>query len=72
MVNWSNLLLDAGIDVPLERDQFNISCPFHIDDLPSCSINVTVGKWICFAGCGQGSLTTFLSRFTGQDIQYCK
>ena len=69
MVNWSNLLLDAGIDVPLERDQFNISCPFHIDDLPSCSINVTVGKWICFAGCGQGSLTTFLSRFTGQDIQ---
>ena len=69
MVNWSSLLLDAGIDVPLERDQFNISCPFHIDDLPSCSINVTVGKWICFAGCGQGSLTTFLSKFTGQDIQ---
>jgi len=31
VVNWSNLLLDAGIDVPLERDQFNISCPFHID-----------------------------------------
>ena len=69
MVNWSNLLLDAGIDVPLERDQFNISCPFHIDELPSCSINVTVGKWICFAGCGQGSLVSFLSKFTGQDIQ---
>ncbi len=51
MVNWSTLLLDAGIDVPLERDQFNISSPFHIDDLPSCSINVTVGKWRCFAGC---------------------
>ena len=69
MVNWSTLLLDAGIDVPLERDQFNISCPFHIDDLPSCSINVTVGKWICFAGCGQGSLVTFLSKFTGQDVR---
>ena len=69
MVNWSNLLLDAGIDVPLERDQFNISCPFHIDELPSCSINVALGKWICFAGCGQGSLVSFLSKFTGQDIQ---
>ena len=69
MVNWSNLLLDAGIDVPLERDQFNISCPFHVDELPSCSINVTLGKWICFAGCGQGSLVTFISKVTGQDIQ---
>ena len=69
MVNWSNLLLDAGVNVPLERDQFNISCPFHVDDLPSCSINVTVGKWICFAGCGQGSLITFLSKLTGQEIQ---
>ena len=61
--------MDSGIDVPLECDQFNISCPFHIDELPSCSINVTLGKWICFAGCGQGSLVTFLSRLTGQDIQ---
>ena len=68
MVNWSSLLLDAGIDVPLERDQFNISCPFHIDDLPSCSINVTLGKWICFAGCGQGSLVNFISKYTGQDV----
>tara|TARA_R110000765_G_scaffold210659_1_gene315808 strand:- start:844 stop:1704 length:861 start_codon:yes stop_codon:yes gene_type:complete len=69
VVNWASLLLDAGIDVPLERDQFNISCPFHLDELPSCSINVLVGKWICFAGCGQGSLASFLSKFTGQDIQ---
>ena len=69
MVNWASLLLDAGIDVPLERDQFNISCPFHIDELPSCSINVTIGKWICFAGCGQGSLVTLLSKFTGQGIE---
>ena len=68
MVNWSNLLLDAGIDVPLERDQFNISCPFHVDQLPSCSINVALGKWICFAGCGQGSLITFLSKVTGQPV----
>ena len=67
MVNWSSLLLDVGVDVPLEREQFNISCPFHIDQLPSCSINVTMGKWICFAGCGQGSLVTFLAKYTGKD-----
>jgi len=67
VVNWSSLLLDVGIDVPLEREQFNISCPFHIDQLPSCSINVTMGKWICFAGCGQGSLVTLLAKYTGKD-----
>ena len=68
MVNWSSLLLNVGIDVPSEREQFNISCPFHVDQLPSCSINVEVGKWICFAGCGQGSLVTFLAKYTSKDI----
>tara|TARA_R110000851_G_scaffold15235_1_gene50504 strand:+ start:142 stop:1002 length:861 start_codon:yes stop_codon:yes gene_type:complete len=67
VVNWSSLLLNVGIDVPSEREQFNISCPFHVDQLPSCSINVEVGKWICFAGCGQGSLVTFLAKYTGKD-----
>ena len=67
MVNWSSLLLNVGIDVPSEREQFNISCPFHVDQLPSCSINVEVGKWICFAGCGQGSLVTFLAKYTGKE-----
>ena len=55
-VNWANILLDTGIDVPIQKPQFNIQCPFHEDAHASCSINVDKGKWICFVGCGQGSL----------------
>ena len=31
-------------------------CPLHIDSNPSFSINLDNGRWICFAGCGQGGI----------------
>ena len=71
-VNWANILLDTGIDVPIQKPQFNIQCPFHEDTHASCSINVDKGKWICFVGCGQGSLQTLVQRMLGlskEDIE---
>ena len=61
-VDWATILLDTGIDVPIQKPQFNIECPFHEDTHASCSINVDKGKWICFVGCGQGSLQTLVQR----------
>ena len=58
---WDSLLLEAGIDIPFGTEQFNILCPFHSDNVASCSINIGKGVWICHAGCGQGSLKYFLS-----------
>jgi len=58
---WDSLLLDVGIDVPFGTEQFNIICPFHSDNVASCSININKGVWICHAGCGQGSLKYFLA-----------
>lgn len=66
-MDWTQLLLEAGLDIPLDNNQFIIKCPFHDDAHASCSINVDKGKWICFRGCGQGTLRTFLQRLLGFD-----
>lgn len=37
-------------------------CPFHNDKTPSFSGNEVTGLWNCFAGCGSGNWSQFLSR----------
>ena len=66
-MDWTQLLLEAGFDIPLENPQFIIKCPFHDDVHASCSINVDKGMWICFRGCGQGSLRSFIQKVFGFD-----
>ena len=65
-MDWISLLLDHDIDVPVEKTQFNIPCPFHDDTVASCSINTEKGVWICFAGCGQGGLPYFIFKLSGK------
>ena len=62
MIEWADTLTEAGIDVPL-HSQFTIKCPFHVDQVDSCAINTDKGVWICFAGCGQGTLYSFLMKY---------
>jgi len=59
MIDWIQALLNLGVDVPVGVDEVSILCPFHDDTSESCSINLDKGVWICFAGCGQGSLKSF-------------
>ena len=64
MRDWGKALIEAGFDVPDNRVQFNISCPFHGPDRhPSLSVNLKLGKWICHTGCGSGSISTLLSEY---------
>ena len=63
MVNWASVLLESGINVPADRDEFNMTCPFHSDVEPSLSVNLDKGVWICHAGCGQGGLKGFLAKY---------
>ena len=65
MTEWANVLADIGIIVPIDKDQFTLQCPFHEDSVDSCSINTEKGVWICFAGCGQGTLYSFLMKYLG-------
>lgn len=53
----SEIKAEGGRHV-LQRDGgLMIQCPFHDDRSPSLSIHPERG-WICFAGCGEGRLTT--------------
>ena len=62
MVEWASTLTEIGVDVPL-TPQFTLQCPFHEDQVDSCAINTDKGVWICFAGCGQGTLYSFLMKY---------
>ena len=62
MVSWAQLFLDNDFHIPVAQDQFSILCPFHSDNVQSCAINLDKGVWICFAGCGQGSLFGFFMK----------
>ena len=65
MSDWYSVLLKYG--VPVENtNQFNIHCPFHEDRRTSCAINLDKGVWICFAGCGQGNLKSFIWKLSGK------
>ena len=65
--DWIQILLATNLDIPIDRDEFSIPCPLHLDTHASCSINTKKGVWICFAGCGQGSLLTFIQQMMDFD-----
>jgi DNA primase len=53
----AGLLERLGIEVERRtRGNYVCPCPFHQDRHPSFAIAEDTGKWICFAGCGQGSV----------------
>lgn len=66
-MDWANILEKLGMNVPIGTDQFSVICPFHDDRVKSCSINTDKALWICFAGCGQGHLKSFIRKYKGWD-----
>ena len=62
-MNWTNILLEAGLNIPIDTAEVSLVCPLHDDRVSSLSINTDKGVWICFAGCGEGSLQFFLSKY---------
>ena len=63
MASWAQMFLDSDFSIPVAQDQFSILCPFHEDNVQSCAVNLAKGVWICFAGCGQGSLYGFFMKY---------
>jgi CHC2-type zinc finger protein len=58
------VLAHYGLSPIGSGDQVRITCPFHDDERPSCSINRAEGVWNCKAGsCGlSGNLLDFVQR----------
>ena len=65
MNKWQQILSNIGLDIPEGRVEVSIKCPLHDDRLPSLSINLDKGMWICHAGCGQGKLASLIEQITG-------
>ena len=56
---------------PDPKGNYTGRCPFHDDRSPSLSVHPVKG-WICFAGCGNGSLQTLAKRLgmpDGEDMR---
>lgn len=73
LIDWYSQLLKYGIEVPTSP-QSVINCPLpnHDDKRASCSINTDEGVWICYAGCGQGSLFSLISSISQKSITQIK
>jgi len=41
---------------PRSNGEWDMHCPLHSDGTRSASLNVQLGDWYCFAGCGGGSV----------------
>src|SRR4051812_8093923 len=61
------VLTHYGLSPVGSGDQQRISCPFHDDEHPSCSVNLAQGLWNCHAGCGSGNLLEFVHRIETRD-----
>ena len=44
-------------------------CPFHKDDKPSFSVDLTSGKYHCFGCEEKGNLISFISKLENKDTQ---
>jgi len=63
-VNAEDIIEKYGIQVvSTSGDELRCLCPFHPDNISSFSLNIRKGKWICFAGCGQGDLISLIQKF---------
>jgi len=58
--DWYAILNVLGLDPPIDGGEYQILCPLHDENRPSCSVNIDKGKWICFAGCGAGDLQVLI------------
>ena len=61
------VLLHYGLTIVGSGDQAKVLCPFHDDERPSCSVNLTKGPWHCFRGCGAGNVLDFVHRMENRD-----
>ena len=39
-MNWSNILLEAGLQIPIDKVEISLVCPLHEDRVSSLSINI--------------------------------
>src|SRR5215204_7276212 len=56
------VLLHYRINLVGQGEQAKVLCPFHDDERPSCSVNLTKGLWHCFSCHASGNVLDFVHR----------
>lgn len=46
----------SGEEIPPHHGWVKVRCAAHSERRPSASVNVDLGKWRCYAGCGRGDV----------------
>ena len=52
-IDWAQILLATNLAIPIDRDEFSIPCPLHLDTHASCSINTRKGFGFVLQGVGK-------------------
>ena len=60
------VLAHYGLALSGEGEQAKVLCPFHDDVKPSCSVNLALGVWHCFACHAKGNVLEFVHRMEAQ------
>ena len=69
--NWEDIMRDAGItNAAVKGDQYEITCPFHADNRPSCRLTKSTGQYHCFSCERKGTYTRFLWELNGKATSY--
>lgn len=63
-INWRELLSErTDLEIPLDKEEISVRCPFHDDRNPSLSINFSKGLFFCHACNEGGTLKTFIIKY---------
>lgn len=63
-INWRELLRErTDLDIPEDKVEISVRCPFHDDRHPSLSINFSKQVFFCHTCNEGGSLKTFIIRY---------
>ncbi len=66
-LDFVSVLQHYDIDCDTRRNQVKITCPFHDDKTPSCSINIADSKFNCFGCDAKGNVLEFVVQMEGGD-----
>lgn len=67
-IDWRQVLISLGFEIPENKEEIVVRCPFHDDRHPSCSINIKKGVWNCFSEGRGGKLVDFLAQLGEIDL----
>ena len=61
VLDFSTVLQHYGIQFDQSKNQIKVVCPFHEDNTPSCSINLSDHKFKCFGCDAKGNILEFVT-----------